>query len=123
MCHVVEGFLIKPSENIKDSLRKLLAQISKFTSQVMPSDSSDDDHDDVHFMDYPDCVEEDENQSVGLIVEDFKFSRSDKGKITTNHVTLGYCRTIHTERFTYTYNELMKKKLDLISGFFSPLRR
>ena len=51
----------------------------------MTSDLSDDDHDVVHFMDYPNCVEEDENQNVGLIVEDFKYTKGDKGKITMNH--------------------------------------
>ena len=54
---------------------------------VMPSDSSDDDHD-VYFLDYPNCVDEDKNQIVGLIVEDHKFRRGDKGKITTTHCNL-----------------------------------
>ena len=51
----------------------------------MTSDSSDNDHDDEHFMDYPNCAEEDENQNVGLIVEDFKFTKGDKGKIQTRY--------------------------------------
>ena len=50
----------------------------------MPSDSSDGDHD-VHSMDYQDCVDEEDNQNVGLVVDDFEFSRGDKGRITTIH--------------------------------------
>lgn len=49
----------------------------------MPSDSSDDDHV-VHLLDYPDCIDEDKF-IVGLIVEDYKFRRGDKGRTSTTH--------------------------------------
>ena len=50
----------------------------------MPSDSWNDDHG-VYFLDYPDCADEDKNQIVGLIVEEHKFRRGDKGRITATH--------------------------------------
>ena len=34
---------------------------------------------------FADCVDEDKNQIVGLIVEDNKFRRGDKGRITATH--------------------------------------